>query len=296
MNKHYIVLGKGYVGSNLVRAFKVYNDSNKSQISFEIFSKEELDYTIPRNIISLLEKYQNKEVTLINCAGFTGHPNVDACELSLNQQMAYKLNVQLPLDLALACKYHSKSKANLLHISSGCIYNGYDNIYKETDIPNFGIYQRDSSFYSKTKHLAEMQLQQIQFGSILRVRMIFGFENNNRNFLSKIKKYSTLIAQENSMTCVSDLCNFIISFINKDLDRIHDIYNVVNEGAASLKVITGLFNRYENHRREWSFCEEKDLNLRAKRSNCVLDTSKIQKLGLPLPSIIVSLDNCIQAM
>ena len=290
MDKSYVILGKGYVGQTLAAALR---QANKT---VHILSRGELDYTNPKVLRGYLTTrgQQDCEITVINCAGFTGSPNVDACELPINQPKVYSLNAQLPLDLAMVCK--SYPNVNLIHISSGCIYDGYEKIHSETDTPNFGFYSSRSSFYSKTKHLSELLLQRLEYGCILRVRMIFGQESNDRNFLNKVLKYKNHIANENSMTSVEDLCQFIIRLTEMNAERTYGVYNVVNEGSISLKVIAGIFNKYPKFQRNWVFVNEADLQLAAKRSNCVLDTAKIRELGLELPSVIASLDKCISLL
>jgi dTDP-4-dehydrorhamnose reductase len=288
--KHYIILGKGYVGTALSRAFYA------AGFNFDAYAQKERDYTQPfifKQILDeTLQKTFTEEITVINCAGYTGIPNVDNCEELANKPNVWKLNALLPANLAAVCK--SYYKVNFIHISSGCIYNGYNKLFTETDVPNFGIYENESSFYSKSKHMSEILLKELNFGAILRVRMIFGPDLEPRNFLSKIKKYTHLICQENSMTSVVDLADFIVKFTNRNLEREHDIYNVVNEGSVSLKVVTCLFNKYESLRQVWYYITEQELKLKAKRSNCILDTTKIRDLDLALPAVVVSLDNCIK--
>ena len=289
MDKHYIILGKGYVGTTLATLFKSKNRP------FTILSKKDLRYTDPQSLTTYLRGLGDScEITIINCSGFTGMPNVDACEMPANKPQTHDLNALLPMTLGAVGK--SLSHVNLLHISSGCIYNGYDKVYNEEDLPNFGIYNHESSFYAKTKHLGELALKKLNYGSILRVRMIYGSDNSERNFLNKIQKYSHLIIRENSMTNVDDLCNFILNFTEKNLERRHDVYNVVNEGSLSLRVVAALFNKYKKYRKTWHFVEERDLVLKANRSNCILDTSKIRALGMALPEVSLSVDNCIQKM
>ena len=294
MNKHYIILGKGYVGNAVNTRF--VNEGK----SLSFLSRKDVDYTDPLKLSQFIEFKQQSTTeippssfTIINCAGYTGNPNVDACELDYNKPGVYALNAQLPITLAqVAMSYNN---VDLIHISSGCIYSGYEKIYSETDVPNFGIYNPNSSFYSKTKHIAELGLQQFKTGAILRVRMIFGDDESPRNLLNKILKYNNLIALENSMTNVNDLAAFISSFTDRGLERKHDIYNVVNEGSLSLRVITGIMRKYHKGRSDWTFTDQvEDLKTKAGRSNCVLDTQKIRSLGLALPGVTASMDDCIK--
>ena len=56
---------------------------------------------------------------VVNAAGKTGRPNVDWCEA--NQEATWRSNVLGPLVLAEAC---AAAGVHLLHLSSGCIFDG----------------------------------------------------------------------------------------------------------------------------------------------------------------------------
>ena len=287
MKKLFVILGKGYVGQYLASTLKNYS------LPFEIWSKRDVDYTNPTILHSRLSILaRQNEVVVVNCAGYTGVPNVDGCEEPSAKPVVYQMNSALPVQLAIVCK--QIPNVNFIHISSGCIYNGYNKVFSETDQPNFGFFNEGSSFYSKTKHLAELGLKNLEYGVMLRVRMIFGPDEQSRNFITKIKKYSHLIVNENSMTNVVELCEFIIQFCAQNLDRTHDVYNVVNEGSISLKAIAAYYNSVSCEPRTWLFASEADLKLKAKRSNCILDTSKIRKLGLTLKPVSESILTCLK--
>ena len=71
---------------------------------------------------------------VVNCAGKTGHPNVDACEDA--PEATYRSNVAGPILLAGACKARNM---HFTHIGSGCIYTGSNGGagFSEDDAPNF---------------------------------------------------------------------------------------------------------------------------------------------------------------
>jgi len=106
---------------------------------------------------------------------------------------------------------------SLIHIGSGCIYDGKsenENGWKEEDIPNFGLNNEESSWYSKTKHASEMALTS-SFKNVysLRIRMPFSevpSPKGNRNLFEKLIKYTTILNEENSATY---LFIFITPFI-----------------------------------------------------------------------------------
>ena len=138
--KKVIILGNGYVGSNLYDRLQFQEGYNVN-----IERRKLLNY----NDIKKLEQYIDKEKPdyIVNCSGFTGRPNVDEGELK--KELCFELNTFAPLRISNLCKLKD---INYIHISSGCIYSGYGKQYTEEDEPNFGLFDEDSSTYSKSKH------------------------------------------------------------------------------------------------------------------------------------------------
>ncbi len=219
----------------------------------------------------------NEEIgTVINCSGFTGRPNVDEAEWK--KEECWRLNVQSPLDINRAC---NNIDVKYVHISSGCIYSGYLKDYTENDKPDFGLFDK-SSFYSKSKHAFELMSKGLH-NKIVRIRMpVCNDLKNPRNYLKKIMEYPNLIDYTNSKTYIPDLCGFIKTLLEADLNWIgQDIYNVVNGGALSTRgVIDKLNNMNEGN---WKVLNPNwvhliELNILAPRSNCVLDSSKSMRI------------------
>lgn len=263
--KKVLILGKGYIGNNLYKHLE-----NQEDIECICHSRESLDYSN----LSILNKYIiNNDIThVINCFGFTGKPNVDECEYRKDE--CWNLNVQLPLKISNLC---SKRKVNYIHISSGCIYTGYEKDYTEDDTPNFGMFH-ESSFYSKSKHAYELLSE---YGCIIRIRMPFCDELNDRSYLSKIIKYNNLIDFKNSKTYVPDLCRFI-SYIIKSSHYIPingiGTINFVNPDACSTRSVVDLLKSFNIINADWKFVDIKELKLAAPRSNCVLSIEKLKKI------------------
>ena len=85
-----------------------------------------------------------------------------------------------------------------MHISSGCIYDGYNKVYTEEDPPNFCFKTNNGSFYSGCKALAE-DLVNKNNSYICRLRIPFDQYNNPRNYLSKLQNYNKLLNMKNSI-------------------------------------------------------------------------------------------------
>lgn len=269
-----IILGKGFIGKCLEKHLVSNNIACRS------ISRSDIDYTDTATLNRFLDDALNLPVSaVINCSGYTGYPNVDACES--NKELCYNYNVHYPLKVLIACK---DRHIPLIHVGSGCIYTGYEKVYTENDTPNFGIYSDVSSFYSKCKHSFEKIASQYPC-YVFRIRIPFNAEKTHKNYLEKLIKYDTLISESNSITSITDFNKFIINFLEKEKDGIlpYGPYNVVNPDPITAKEIVSMLKESGVNNPNWTFIKTKDLITKAKRSNCVLSTGKIKQLGLELP-------------
>lgn len=278
--KNILLLGKGYIGLNLSEYL-----TSKSDIKIQIFSQKDLNY-LKFNVLN--DYLKDKKIDyIINCSGYTGRPNVEGCEN--DKETCWIYNVKLPILLTELATYLN---IPIIHISSGCIYTGYEKDYTEEDEPNFGIYNQNSSFYSKTKHACELSLKNTN-SYIFRIRMPFSHKSSERNYINKILKYDSLISYKNSLTNINDLNEFIYKFINLKNKPIYGIYNVTNQGSADAKEITQILKKYNLENNNWKFLNENEMNFKVARSNCVLSIEKIKQLNLELPNVLYSIENAI---
>jgi dTDP-4-dehydrorhamnose reductase len=274
-----LLLGKGFVGSYLAEFF------TKKEITFTHISKLDVDYSIAGNLHNIINLLDISHV--VNCSGYTGKPNVDACEQ--NKKACWTLNVVTNNTINNVC---NELHIPCIHVSSGCIYTGYEKIFTELDEPNFGIYNSESSYYSKSKHAFET-IANLDYSAILRIRMPYTDKAEPKNYLYKLYMYDNLIDYSNSLTSVDDLCVFIGKFLDQFTPG---IYNVVNSEPSTAITIIDIFRKYNIKNPNWKFVEIKDLNIIAGRSNCVLSTTKIKNLNLELSNTQVSLDNTIRKL
>jgi dTDP-4-dehydrorhamnose reductase len=257
INKPYLIIGNGYLGNKFLNYF-----SNSKMCPFKINSE--------KDAADALKKYNPS--ALINCAGATGVPNVDWCEDHHTETFA--ANVTLPINIAKACQ---KANVKMIHLGSGCIYTGDNNKkgFSETDTPNFG-----GSFYSITKALSEKML--LEFDALqLRLRMPVDFEPSPRNFITKITNYKKVINELNSMSVVEDLLKASETLIEKNCSG---IYNVTNPDPMKHKEILEMYKEIVNPNLEYELITMEELAkfTKAGRSNCVLNTEKLEKkIALP---------------
>lgn len=269
-----LILGHGYVGSHLHAALAATHE-------VIVVKRNQTDYTDRATFLAFLQT--NCPDVIINCSGYTGSPNVDGCEA--NKQDCWFYNVVAPLNVLDVAR---DMNVPVVHISSGCIYSGYNKDYTEIDEPNFGIYNSESSFYSKSKHAFETVSQNYPV-YILRIRMPFDGTTHHKNYLYKLYKYDQLISLENSVTCLSDLCDFVHKLI-ANLHQIQPgIFNVVNPGRIAAENVLQIFRQHGINNNNWEIIQLENLQTVAKRSNCILDSTKINELGLGLPEAQQSL-------
>lgn len=257
--KSILILGLGYTGTYLYNKLKTDHDVN-------IVAKDTLDYTDEVVIDTYLFEYKPDYV--INCSGFTGRPNVDQCEDE--KEGCWRLNVTAPSMINRLCKAHH---IPYIHISSGCIFTGYDRSWTEKDKPNYGVFNNHSSFYSKSKHAYE--LASGDYGLTIRIRMLFDGEFTDRSVLTKLLKYDKLINEVNSKTYIVDLVNFIAKYIT-DGRAENDIVNLVNPEPLDTEGVITILKQYGKDNPKWGFVKFEELGTKAGRSNCTMDVSKLK--------------------
>src|SRR2546426_8644360 len=101
----------GYIGQAFSQALR-----ERAQ-PFTALSRKEVDYTQYDVLLRFLREV--KPDFLINAAGYTGKPNVDACENARADTLAG--NTLLPQTIAHACLTTNTPWG---HVSSGCIFSG----------------------------------------------------------------------------------------------------------------------------------------------------------------------------
>lgn len=267
-----LILGNGFIGN---RICKYLNSRGHLAV---IISKAESNYCSSQSFINDLGHMLRYDF-IINTSGYTGYPNIDDCED--NKQTCLYYNAIAPFEIALACKYHG---IPMIHISSGCIYNGYRKIFTVDDTPNFGFYNNESSFYSKTKHLAEILLKDMNV-YILRIRMPFDDSVHNKNYIYKILKYDNLISLQNSVTCIHSLGRFINCIVSSRYGKVPiGTYNVVNRGYLTSKDVVDALAKYGIVNINHSYISAYELHSKTKalRSNCRLEpTSSSYTYDMP---------------
>jgi UDP-glucose 4,6-dehydratase len=308
-----VLLGNtGYVG----QAFEM--ELSRRKLPFLGLSRRTLDYSRFDHLLRFLQEYRPE--FLINAAGYTGKPNVDACEN--HKADTLHGNALFPAVVAHACL---AADIPWGHVSSGCIFSGAkvetpDGLraerdlllpalqsvvretpskihgYSETDEPNFSFRRPECSFYSGTKALGEEAIHGVGRNYIWRLRIPFDHINNPRNYLSKVQNYSKVYDNVNSL---SHRFDFVNACLDLWLNRApFGIYNMTNPGFVTTRRVVNLIERVLKPARRFEFWsgDEEFYRLAAKtpRSNCVLDVSKLLSTGVKMRSIEEALADSLQ--
>jgi len=282
----------------------------------EVFplSRKQADYT---RFNSLLECLRTRKPSLvINCAGFTGKPNVDACELDKAGTLAG--NTLLPQTIAHAC---AVADIPWGHVSSGCIYSGakissHGTVrvekdltrpelhalaeekspalqgFTETDPPNFSFRDLPCSFYSGSKALGEEAIAGVGQSYVWRLRIPFDEFDSPRNYLSKVQRYAKVYDNVNS---ISHRADFVSACLDTWKLRVpYGIYNVTNPGYVTTRHVVEQIEKFLKPARKFEYwsndAEFYQVAAKTPRSNCVMDSSKLLSVGVKIRGVEAALE------
>ena len=243
-----LLLGaSGYIGEAFAKELQ------RRKTDFIPLSRKQVDYTRFDLLLDFLKT--KKPAFVINAAGYTGKPNVDACEL--HKADTLQGNTLFPQTVAHAC---AAAGIPWGHVSSGCIYSGAKIVengktrtekdltkpelralvekspqsihgFTETDTPNFSFRDGPCSFYSGTKALGEEAIAGIGQSYVWRLRIPFDEFDNARNYLSKVQRYPKVYDNVNS---ISHRADFVKACLDTwELRVPFGIYNVTNPGFVT---------------------------------------------------------------
>lgn len=273
----YILGGSGYVGQSYQKMLV------KKGYNFKNLQRNDLDYTNVAILIDALNR--DKPDFLINAAGYTGKPNVDACET--DKVNCLFGNSILPGRIAEACEATDTPWG---HVSSGCIYTGAredGTEFTEEDTPNFTFRQDNCSFYSGTKALGEDILSETKDCYIWRLRIPFNHDDNPRNYLSKLMCYENLLEATNSISQLDEFVAATFACWEKQIP--FGTYNVTNPGYVTTKEVVQLINESGVCTKNFSFFkDESDFMERAAktpRSNCIMSSAKLAATGITMTPV-----------
>ena len=168
--------------------------------------------------------------------------------------------------------------------------------FTEGDDPNFTFRNPPVSFYSGSKALAEEAIASVGKNYIWRLRIPFDEFDNARNYLSKVQRYPKVYDNVNS---ISHRADFVRACLDLWMKRApFGIYNVTNPGYVTTRHVVELIERVLKPKRKFQFWknDEEFYKLAAKtpRSNCVLDVTKLLKVGLKIRLVEEALEDSLR--
>lgn len=308
-----LLLGaSGYMGQAFAEELR------RRKKEFLPLSRKQLDYT---RFDSLLEFLKSKKPEfVVNSAGYTGKPNVDACEIAKADTLAG--NTLLPQTIAQAC---AAAGIPWGHVSSGCIFSGAKvaengtvkvekdmtqsgpravsekspekiHGFTETDTPNFSFRDGPCSFYSGTKALGEEAISGIGQSYIWRLRIPFDEFDNARNYLSKVQRYLKVYDNVNSISHRADFVKACLDLWEKGAP--YGIYNVTNQGFVTTRHVVAMIEKILKPNRKFEFWKDDGefykQAAKTPRSNCVMDISKLLAAGVKMRDVNEALEDSLK--
>jgi UDP-glucose 4,6-dehydratase len=302
----------GYIG----QAFA--NELRWRGCSYIPLSRKAIDYTCFETLFDYVRKMHPS--FLINAAGHTGRPNVDACEIARTETI--QGNTLFPQTVARVC---SLTNTPWAHVSSGCIYSGakvgfngstrierdlsqprlqrlfaehpeHFSGFMESDEPNFSFRNPPCSFYSGTKALAEESLSSYPNLYIWRLRIPFNEVDDARNYLSKVQRYLKVYNNINSLSHLGDFVRACLDVV--EINAPYGTYNVVNAGAVSTRQVVEKIVKILKPQRQLEFWKNDEefyrFAARTPRSNCILDSSKLLRAGVRMRPVEEAIEDSLE--
>jgi dTDP-4-dehydrorhamnose reductase len=224
----------------------------------------------------------------VNAAGKTGRPNVDWCEV--NREATWRSNAIGPAVLADVCADHD---VHLVHLSSGCMFDGPSPAaggWREDDLPPAPV-----SYYAESKLAGEHLLADREQVAIVRVRMPLDATPHPRNLVTKLAAYPQVIDVENSVTVVDDLIDVVGALARL---RATGVFHATNPGALRHRDLLAHYRQLVDPTHTCEVIPADELYRRglaiARRSSCLLASSRLEELGLAMRPIAAALPDLLR--
>ena len=302
----------GYIGEAFAK------ELSRRGKEFITLSRSQVDYSRFDVLLEFLRA--KKPAFVINAAGYTGKPNVDACELDKAGTLVG--NALLPQTIAHAC---AAAGIPWGHVSSGCIYSGAKILangtlqaekdmtqpelhalaekksaaifgFTENDTPNFSFRDQPCSFYSGTKALGEEAMAGIGQSYVWRLRIPFDEFDNKRNYLSKVQRYTKAYENVNSISHRADFVQACLDLWERRAP--FGTYNVTNPGFVTTRHVVGLIEAILKPARKFEFwaddAEFYKIAAKTPRSNCIMDVSKLLATGVKVRGVEAALEHSLK--
>lgn len=264
---------KGWIGSQFTKVleskgFTVVAAASRADNRLAVL--EEMDRVKPNHMVCMIGRTHG--------VGFT---TIDYLEQEGKLKENLQDNLYAPLTLASVSK---KRGIPLLYMGTGCIFESMDGLkpFTESDPPNFF-----GSAYSTVKGITDRILNEQYADTCLnvRIRMPISSQDCERNFISKIIRYTHICSIPNSMTVLDDVLPCLADCMSRG---IRGTLNAVNPGIIDHSTILSMYRDLQNKEHTWTEISNETLVqgfVKGKRSNNELDTSRLEQLFPAIPRI-----------
>lgn len=278
---------KGWIASYMLpcleaRGFIVLTPPDELRADDISAVKEHMLITKPDRVLSLIGRTHGE--------GFT---TIDYLEQPGKLTENIRDNLFSPLALAETC---AELGIHFTYMGTGCIFCSENpeetTPYTENDNPDFF-----GSSYSTVKGYTDRLIRHAYNETSLnvRIRMPITADRSQRNFITKIANYKKVCSIANSMTVLPSLLPILCDMIwNNTTGTI----NLVNPGYITHNQILEMYKQYVDPWFVWEnfTIEEQEKILLSKRSNNVLDNTKLCNMYPDVPDIKTAVENVLKEM
>jgi dTDP-4-dehydrorhamnose reductase len=247
-----------------------------------VVTRQTCDITDFQSVLRVFREYSPEVV--INCAAKT---NLEWCQE--NKEETFKANTLGPINLLKACA--DLTGAKLVHISSGCLFDGNDMLSTEKSTPTPAVW------YTWTKVWADQYIQNFGYENylILRPRQLISAVSHPSNMLTKFASFNRLggIEEDNSVTCIEDFSDMIDHLLEKNETG---IFNCCNAGTLTPYEIACEVRDHISTELEVVRMSYEDLleQLPNRRVNTILSIEKLKSTGYTPRSARSALMWCLE--
>lgn len=249
MTEKVIVLGEGFVGSTFRR------------LGYKVIGREV--YGDVTDIIGNIDAFHNitdikNADVIINCIGIS---DTRYCEDRKNWKQVHVVNGIWPTVLSMYCDQNCKK---LVHISTGCLYEGTEG-KKTEDSP-----LETHCAYTVSKLVGELGCNPDR-DIIVRPRLLFDIVDSPKNLLTKFRKFTKYLNEFNTITSTTTIVGSVEALI---LNKCVGVYNVGNTGVYTIADMAKAFGQtVYGTMQQAELIESQGLHL----VNNVMDLSKIER-------------------
>ena len=204
-----LIIGSGKV-SKILFAFDKDNT--------DVVTHDECDIIKIDDVRKAIMKY--KPEVVINCAART---SLEYCED--NKADAVCTNTLGPINILDVCH---EENIKFVHISSGCLFDGNQEISTEESIPTPAVWYTWTKKWADDAIMAHVHKNVL----ILRPRQLVSKKSHPSNLLTKFLGLDKISAidEPNSITCIEDFAEMLDHLLHKDAVG---IFNCANQGTIS---------------------------------------------------------------